>query len=154
MLSTLGPHCLWFEWPIIIHTTNPWLWHCKGFACNCRTSSLNSIVRHLSHVHVHVHVHTFLATAVSLGLGRAIAQAVSRWLPTRRPRFEPRSGHVGFVVGKVALGQDFGFPYQFSIHQLLHIHHHLSSESGTIGEIVADLPSRLVLTPPQETRKN
>jgi hypothetical protein len=32
----------------------------------------------------------------------------------------PRSGHVGFVVDKVALGrvfsQYFGFPYQFSFH--------------------------------------
>jgi hypothetical protein len=31
--------------------------------------------------------------------GRVISQAVSR-----RPGFEPRSGHVGFVVGKVAPG--------------------------------------------------
>jgi hypothetical protein len=35
-------------------------------------------------------------------------------LPPRRPGFEPRSGHVGFVVDKVALGQVFseyfGFP--------------------------------------------
>jgi hypothetical protein len=34
--------------------------------------------------------------------------------------FEPRSGHVGFVVDKVALGQVFsdyfGFPCQFSFH--------------------------------------
>jgi hypothetical protein len=33
---------------------------------------------------------------------------------------------VGFVVDKVALGQVFpdyfGFPYQFSFHQLLHNH--------------------------------
>jgi hypothetical protein len=36
---------------------------------------------------------------------RAIAQAVSRWLPRRRPVFEPGSGHVGFVVDKVALRQ-------------------------------------------------
>jgi hypothetical protein len=33
-------------------------------------------------------------------LGRAAAQAVSG-----RLGFEPRSGHVGFVVDKVALGQ-------------------------------------------------
>jgi hypothetical protein len=45
---------------------------------------------------------------------------------------------VGFVVGKVALGQVFseyfGFPCQFSFHQLLHTHHHLSSGAGTVGQ--------------------
>jgi hypothetical protein len=37
---------------------------------------------------------------------------------------------VGFVVDKVALGQDFseyfGFPCQSSFQQLLHNHHYLS----------------------------
>jgi hypothetical protein len=51
---------------------------------------------------------------------------------------EPGSGHVGFVVDKVALGQVFseyfGFPCQSSFHQLLHNHHHLSSGAGTIGQ--------------------
>jgi hypothetical protein len=50
--------------------------------------------------------------------GRAIAQAI---------RFEPRSGHVGFVEDKVRLGQvftkHFGFSFQFSFHRLLHAHH-------------------------------
>jgi hypothetical protein len=49
-----------------------------------------------------------------------------------------RHGHVGFVVDKVALGQVFseyfGFSCQFSFHQLLHNHHHLSSGAGTIGQ--------------------
>jgi hypothetical protein len=78
--------------------------------------------------------------------------------PTRRPGFEPRSGHVGFMVEKVALGQVFseyfGFPCQFSFHRLLHIHRHLSSGAGTIGQLVADVPSRLCLAPPQETKTN
>jgi hypothetical protein len=39
--------------------------------------------------------------------GRAIAQAVSRRFSTAAARFEPESGHVRFVVGKVALGQVF-----------------------------------------------
>jgi hypothetical protein len=56
--------------------------------------------------------------------GRAIAQAVSRWLPG----FEPESGQVEFVVDKVALGQvfseNFGLPCQFSFHQILHPHYH------------------------------
>jgi hypothetical protein len=45
--------------------------------------------------------------------------------PPRRPWFEPWSGHMGFVVDKVALGQVFSeyfdFPYQFSFHRLLHL---------------------------------
>jgi hypothetical protein len=47
-------------------------------------------------------------------LGRAIAQAVSRWLPTAAATVRARSGHVAFVVDKVTLGQVFseyfGFP--------------------------------------------
>jgi hypothetical protein len=38
--------------------------------------------------------------------------------PLRRPKIEPGSGHVGFVVDKAALGQVFseyfGFPWQSS----------------------------------------
>jgi hypothetical protein len=87
-----------------------------------------------------------------MDLGHAIAQAVSR----RRSVFEPRSGRVGFMVEKVALGEVFseyfGFPSQFSFHQLLHTH--LSSEAGTIGELVADVPSAFSLTPPQVTKRN
>jgi hypothetical protein len=59
------------------------------------------------------------------------------------------------VVDKVALGQVsseyFGFPCQFSIHQLIHTH--LSSEAGTIGQLVVDVPSGLGLTPPQGIKK-
>jgi hypothetical protein len=47
---------------------------------------------------------------------------------------------------KVALrqvfSQYFGFPCQFSFHRLLHVHH-LTSGVGTIGELVADVPSGL-----------
>jgi hypothetical protein len=78
-------------------------------------------------------------------------------LPPRRPRFEPRSGHVGFIVNKVVLGrvffECFGFPCQFSFHRLLHIHHHLSSGAGTIVQLVADVPSGLSLTPTQKKTK-
>jgi hypothetical protein len=62
------------------------------------------------------------------GLGRAIAQAVSRWLPTAAARVRVRAEHVGFVVDKVALGQVsseyFGFPCQSSFHQFLQHHNH------------------------------
>jgi hypothetical protein len=74
--------------------------------------------------------------------------------PPRRPGFQPGSGHIGFVVDKVALGQVFseyfGFPSQFSFHRLLYTHPHLSSGAGAVGQIVADAPSGLGLTPPQE----
>jgi hypothetical protein len=60
---------------------------------------------------------------------------------------------VKFVVDKVALGQVFfeyiGFPCKFSFHRLLHTHH-LSSGAGTIGQLVAVVPSGLSLTQPQE----
>jgi hypothetical protein len=66
------------------------------------------------------------------------------------------SGHVGFVVDKVALRQVFseyfGFPCQYSFHRLLHTHH-LSSGVSTIDQLVPDVPSGLCLTPPQETKK-
>jgi hypothetical protein len=70
--------------------------------------------------------------------------------------FNPRSGHVGYVVDKVALGQVFSqyfsFPCQFSFHRLLHTH--LSSGAGTICQFVADIPSGFSLTPPQVIKKN
>jgi hypothetical protein len=83
--------------------------------------------------------------------GRAIARGVS--CSQQRTRFESRLGHVGFVVDKVALVQVsseyFGFPCQ-SFYRLLHTHHP-SSGAGAADQIVADVPSRLSLTPPQET---
>jgi hypothetical protein len=61
------------------------------------------------------------------------------------------------MVDKVALGQDFseyfGFRCQFSFYRLLHIHHHVSSGAGTIGQLVADVPIGLSLIPPKETKK-
>jgi hypothetical protein len=50
-------------------------------------------------------------------IGRAIAQAVSRCLPTAAARVRARVWKVGFMVDKVALGQVFseyfGFPCQY-----------------------------------------
>jgi hypothetical protein len=64
---------------------------------------------------------------------------------------------MGFVVDKVALEQIFSvyfsFPCKFSFHRLLHTHH-LSFGAGTIGKLVADVPSELSLTPTRETKKN
>jgi hypothetical protein len=57
--------------------------------------------------------------------GRAIAEAVSRWLPNT----VAQDWQVGFVVDKVASSQVFseyfGFPCQnHSFHQLFHPHNH------------------------------
>jgi hypothetical protein len=69
--------------------------------------------------------------------------------------FDPRPGHVGFVVDKVALGyvfyDYFGFPYHFSFHRLPLTH--LSCGAVRTGEIVAYVPSGLSLTTPQENKK-
>jgi hypothetical protein len=71
--------------------------------------------------------------------------------PKRGLRFETRSGNVGFVVDKAALGQvfseNFSVPYQFSFHRLFHIHH-LSPGAGTIVQLVTDVPSGLGLNHP------
>jgi hypothetical protein len=76
------------------------------------------------------------------------------YLP-RRSGFDPGSSHLGSVADKVRMGlvssEYFGSPSQFSIHHMLHIH--LSSGAGTIGQLVADVPSGLSLTPPHKTYK-
>jgi hypothetical protein len=61
--------------------------------------------------------------------GRAIAEVVSRWLPTAAARVRARVWQVGFVVDKVAsvqvLSEYVCFPCQnYSFHQLHHHHHH------------------------------
>jgi hypothetical protein len=90
-----------------------------------------------------------------LDKGRSIARAVSRRLPTAAARVRSQSGHVGFVMDKVALGHVAssycGLPCQFSFPQFLHAH--LSSEAGSIGQLVADVPSELSLIPPHEIEK-
>jgi hypothetical protein len=76
--------------------------------------------------------------------------------PPRRPEFDTRSSHVGFVVEKTVLRQVsfeyFGFPCQFLFHQMLHTHH-LPSEAGTVGQLMIVVTSGLSLTPPHETEK-
>jgi hypothetical protein len=66
------------------------------------------------------------------GKGRAIAQAVSRSLPTAAVRVRSRvwsSGICGWQSGEY-----FGFPWQSSFHQLFHNHPRLSSGAATIGQ--------------------
>jgi hypothetical protein len=52
------------------------------------------------------------------------------------------------VLGQI-FSEYFGFSCQFSFHRLLH-NHHLSSGDGTIGQLVADVPIGLHLTPLRE----
>jgi hypothetical protein len=63
--------------------------------------------------------------------------------PPLLPGFEPRSGHVRFVVDKLALGrvfsEFFGFLCKFSFHRLLHTRY-LSFGAGIVGKVVADVP--------------
>jgi hypothetical protein len=60
----------------------------------------------------------------------------------RRPWFLPRSGHAGFVLSEVTLGQVpseyFCFNCQSSFHQMLHTH---VSAARTIGQLVAEAES-------------
>jgi hypothetical protein len=59
---------------------------------------------------------------------RAIAETVSRWLPTAAARVRIPVWQVGFVVDKLASGQVFseyfGFPYQSLFHRILRLHNH------------------------------
>jgi hypothetical protein len=68
--------------------------------------------------------------------GRAIAQTVSHRLPTTAARIRVQAWSCGICGGQSGTGavfpEYFGFPYQFSFHRLLHVHHHLSSGAGTI----------------------
>jgi hypothetical protein len=63
---------------------------------------------------------------------------------------------VGFVVYKVApeqvFSEYFDFPCQFSFHRRLQTHHLLSG-ADTIRQIVADVTSGLIITPPKKLRK-
>jgi hypothetical protein len=97
----------------------------------------------------------FTTTFINI-LGHAIAQVVSRQLPTVAAWVRAQVKSCEFVVEKVALGQVFfeyfDLPCQFSFPQLLYTHY-LASEAGTRGQLVADVPSGLSLTPPQETKK-
>jgi hypothetical protein len=79
-------------------------------------------------------------------LGRAIAEAVSHWLPTVANRVRARVWQVGFVVDKVASEQVFSEYFGFlcqnhSFHQLLH-HHHIHPEQLAEASRRADHPSK------------
>jgi hypothetical protein len=79
--------------------------------------------------------------------GRSIAQVFSR----RDSTAEAQVGLCGICDEQSGIGagfsEYFGFPCQFSFHQMLHIY--ISSGAGTIDQLVVDVPSGLSLIPPQ-----
>jgi hypothetical protein len=78
-----------------------------------------------------------------LTLGRAIAEAVSRWLPTAVARVHSRAWQVGFVVDKMALGQVFSEYFGFPCQPHFIPSTSASSQSlgtGTIGQYMAAVP--------------
>jgi hypothetical protein len=82
--------------------------------------------------------------------GRAIAQAVSGRLPTAAARVQVQVKSYGICGGQsvtmAGFLRVFRFPSKFSFHLLLRTHHLLFG-AGTIGQLVADVPSGLSLTP-------
>jgi hypothetical protein len=60
-------------------------------------------------------------------LDRAVAQAVSRWLPIAAARVRVRAEYVWFVVDKQALGKDFSEYFSF-----FRANHHSTNFSITI----------------------
>jgi hypothetical protein len=101
------------------------------------------LTQHVSAINGHLQDFNY-ANSVTLHLtGRAIAEAVSRWIPTTPARVRARVWQVGFVVDKIAPGQVFseyfGFPCQ------LHFIPPTSPSSqspgtGTIGQYMAAVP--------------
>jgi hypothetical protein len=78
--------------------------------------------------------------------GRAIAQAVSRWLPTAAARVGARVWSCGICGGQIGTGADvlrvLRFPLPIFIPP-----NSPSSQSPGAGTIVADMPSGLTSTP-------
>jgi hypothetical protein len=89
--------------------------------------------------------------STNYAISPATSQAVSRRLPTAAARVQAQVKSFGICVGQSGTGSGFfrvlSFPLPILI--LFHIHHHPSSGAGIIGQLVADVPTGLSLTPPQ-----
>jgi hypothetical protein len=85
---------------------------------------------------------------------RVIAQAVSRRLPRAAARVRAQVRSCGICAGHSSTGVGFlrvlPFPLQILIPPTAP-HSSSITRAGTIGQIVADVPSGLSLTPPEKT---
>jgi hypothetical protein len=109
--------------------TEAQLW---GNSARQMLSATNRIWEGVLHNGIHKIPNGVLCNLLSL-LGRAIAQAVSRWLPTAAVRgSKPDLGMWDLWLDKVALGRfspstSVSPCNRRSLHQLLHSHPHISS---------------------------
>jgi hypothetical protein len=73
----------------------------------------------------------------------------------RRPRFDPRSDHVEFMVDQLALGHAFSeyFISPTNFHSTKTLYTHLSYRADIIVQILGDVPSGLSLILPHEIKK-
>jgi hypothetical protein len=115
-----------------------------------RDDALASVKRYIDTISIRI--------SVTNWWGRAIPQAVS-WPASHRGGPGSSPGQV-WDLWKIKWQWSRFSPStsvslcQFSFHRLLHAHYYLSSSgAGTIGQLVADVPSALSLTPPQESKK-
>jgi hypothetical protein len=87
--------------------------------------------------------------------GRAIAQAVSRRLPTAEDRVRVQVTSCGMCGGHSGIGAGFlqvlRFPLPITIPPTAPHSSSSSSGIGKIGQIVANAPSGHSFAPPQET---
>jgi hypothetical protein len=85
---------------------------------------------------------------------RAIDQAVSRRLPTAAARVQTPVRLCGIRSGQSGSEASFLPVLRFLLPVLSPptAPHSLSSGAGTIGQLVADVPSGVSLTPPQESK--
>jgi hypothetical protein len=83
-----------------------------------------------------------------------MTQAVSRLLPTAAAGVRPQVISCGICGGQSNTGACFLRVLRFPLSILiLPTAPHSSSGAGTVGQLVADVPSGLSLTPPQENNK-